>query len=408
MSDKTISLFGYGKIMQSLCKILAPCRIYDDTFKKISNDEFGNTLLPSSAFQAQDSTLEIISPGIPPYSYLAKIAQNLISEYDYFYRTYGDNMPFSIWISGTNGKTTTTQMTQHLLESEGSCIGGNIGIPLCKMSRNAAIWILETSSFVLHYTNYASPNIYALLPITPDHLSWHGDMSHYVDSKLKPLLSMNPQSYAIIPSKYADFTQVKNFKGKLYLYSDVQHLARIIDIDVSRLRFKGAFLLDCVMALALQKIICNRLDYATINTFHIGQHRVEEFFDENGRLFVDDSKATNIDATLEALKIYRDKMIYLILGGDNKNVSLEPLIAELPAYHIKVFAIGKSAEHIISLCKQYNVPNLLCKELKIAMNAIDSVLKIGEVCLLSPACASLDQFVSYKQRGELFKLYAIG
>jgi len=114
-------------------------------------------------------------------------------------------MPLTIWISGTNGKTTTTQMMQHLLKEKGSLAGGNIGTALGELDSDANMWILETSSFTMHYTNIASPNIYVLLPIKPDHLSWHGDMQEYEKAKLKPLDSMKEGEIAIIPEKYKDY-----------------------------------------------------------------------------------------------------------------------------------------------------------------------------------------------------------
>ena len=398
-----ISLFGYGQTMKALSKILAPCNIYDEKFENKSKDEFGNNLLPVKYFDSNDSSLEIISPGIPPNFVLNKQAKNLISEYDYFY----PNNALNIWISGTNGKTTTTQMTQNLLCEYGSVCGGNIGIPLCNLDKNAKIWILETSSFMLHYTNKANPKIYALLPITQDHISWHNSFENYVEAKLKPLTLMKNDSIAIIPNQYKN--KISDFKGRIYFYDSIFSLAKIFDIDTKKIKFRGAFLLDSLMALAIAKILTNKIDYKTINEFMIDSHKIEEFRDKNGRLFVDDSKATNIDATMCALEIYKDKEIFLILGGDNKGVSLEPLFCEMKSYRIKIFAIGKCCDEILKLSKKYNI---YCKDSKTLKNALDSIKNIfvdkeNSVCLLSPACASLDQFESYKHRGEEFKKYAL-
>lgn len=389
-----ISLFGYGQTMKALSKILSPCNIYDEKFHNKSKDEFGNNLLPIEYFDSKDSSLEIISPGIPPTFALNKKARNLISEYDYFY----PNNALNIWISGTNGKTTTTQMTQSLLSEFGSVCGGNIGIPLCNLDKNAKIWILETSSFTLHYTNKANPKIYALLPITQDHISWHGSFENYVDAKLKPIKLMSKDSYAIIPSKYRD--KIKDFRGNIYFYSNTSSLAKEFDIDEKKINFRGVFLLDAIMALCIARILINKIDYNIINNFIIDSHKIEEFRDKNGRLFIDDSKATNIDATLNALEIYKDKKIFLILGGDNKGVSLKPLISKLTSYNVTIFAIGKCSSEIMQLARIYNIS---CKDSNTLKNAIDSIKNIfsdnkNSVCLLSPACASLDQFTSYKHR----------
>ena len=154
-----VSLFGYGGTTKALAKKIKNVVFYDDKVTKPFTDENGFKVKPSSDFDPKYSSLEITSPGIPPHNPLIQKAANLISEYDYF----ADKMPFSIWISGTNGKTTTTQMTHHLLREYGSLEGGNIGTALADLATEAPIWVLETSSFTLHYTNKAKPNIYVLL-----------------------------------------------------------------------------------------------------------------------------------------------------------------------------------------------------------------------------------------------------
>ncbi|MGX3010438.1 UDP-N-acetylmuramoyl-L-alanine--D-glutamate ligase [Helicobacter sp. 23-1044] len=411
---RRVNLLGYGKIMRSLSKFLAQrgvlCDIYDDKFEKISHDSFGNRLLPSGEIanlspNERESTLSIISPGIPPFHALAKNAPNLISEYDFFAPT----MPKSVWISGTNGKTTTTQMCALLLRDFGAQSGGNIGTPLCEMDCNAPLWALETSSFMLHYTNLSKPDIYALLPIAPDHISWHGDFESYVASKLKPLTMMGADSSAIIPQIYAKSPQAKAFKGKLYLYDSAESLANLFGIEANRVHFKGAFLLDSILSLAILSLFTGKIDYDLMNSFKIDAHKVEEFLDAKGRVFVDDSKATNISAALEALKIYADKFIFLILGGDNKGVSLAPLAKTLQRYRTKVFAIGACENHIKELCDESCLKCEVCGDLQNAVAKIKREFNDtqNQICLLSPACASLDQFKSYADRGDKFKEFAL-
>lgn len=403
---KNISLFGYGKTMQEIAKYLArngqKCSIFDDKFSVESSDEFGNILLPSARFNPLDSDLEIISPGIPPHCFLVKQARNLISEYDYF------KMPFSVWISGTNGKTTTTQMAQFMLQDFGAQCGGNIGTPLCCLDSNAKMWILETSSFSLHYTTRAVPNIYALLPITPDHLAWHGDFCAYKNAKLKPLSMMSQDSIAIIPSEFMDSPQACGFEGKIYFYKNALDLSTQFNIPIQQLKFKGAFGLDCALALAIYTLITKQCDFLKINDFNIDSHKMQEFSDAHGRLFVDDSKATNIDAVLCALEVYKKYFIFLILGGDNKGVDLEPLIAALKQYKTRVFAIGACAGEIEKICEKYLIECQNCERLENAVRKIKKIFKNkNEICILSPACASLDQFSGYKERGERFQSLAL-
>lgn len=396
------SLFGYANTTKSIAKSGGWC-IYDDKFDKISSDEWGNVLLPSSEFKAQLSGLEIPSPGFAPTHELIKKAQNLISEYDYFYLS---GMPKSIWISGTNGKTTTTKMTQFLLESKGAQMGGNVGIALADLAKSAPLWILETSSFTIHYTKHAKPDIYALLPITPDHLSWHGSMSEYEKAKLKPLKMMSEQAAAIIPAAFKTHEFVKNSKAKIYFYENERDLAETLGIEFYKIQFKVPFLMDAIFALALQKLILGFCDYEFLNRFVIENNKLEELCDNKNRLWVNDTKATNIDACIKAIERYADDEIFIILGGDDKGVDLSPVFEALAnlTKKPKIYAIGSNTDKIVEFSKKFKLEFYACYELKTAVKKIDEMLgNSGCVALLSPACASLDQFSSYAQRGEVFK-----
>jgi len=240
-----VSLFGYGKTTKALAKVIKDAVFYDDKCLKPFRDEDGFMVKPSNAFNPKYSYLEIPSPGIPPSNPLIKRSKNLISEYDYF----RDAKPLKVWISGTNGKTTTTQMMQHLLATKGSLCGGNIGTPLAELNTEAKIWILETSSFTLHYTNKASPNIYVLLPLSPDHISWHTSMKEYVDAKLKPLSLMKEGEIAIVPEIYKDTPT----DAHLITYKDEVSLAKYFGIDASKVKFQGAFLADALLAMAVEE-----------------------------------------------------------------------------------------------------------------------------------------------------------
>jgi len=135
--------------------------------------------------------------------------------------------------------------------------------------------------------------------------------------------------------------------------------------------------------------------------FKIDSHKIEEFKDKNGKLWVDDSKATNVDATINAIRKYKNKNIALILGGDSKGQNLTPLFDEIKDYNITLYLIGKDMPLFEKLAKQYKIKHYLNKTLE---NAVKEIKKTNfDVALLSPASASLDQFNSYKERGEVFK-----
>ncbi len=390
-----VSLFGYGKTTKALTKLFPDAIFYDDKAVKPFRDDNGFRVKPSSEFNPKYSDLEIPSPGIPPSNPLIIQAKNLISEYDCFAK----NSPLSIWISGTNGKTTTTQMMQHLLKDKGSEAGGNIGTPLADLSQDADMWILETSSFTIHYTNLAVPNIYVLLPINPDHLSWHGSMDEYVKTKLKPIESMKEGEIAIVPSDY------KNIKTSAHVihYEDENDLASYFEIDTKKVNFKGAFLADALLAMAVDKMLFDRVNYEKINSFVLDPHRQEELRDSKNRLWVNDTKATNIDATIAALNRYKELHVHLILGGDDKGVDLSELFEYLKSCSVKIYNIGSNKEKLSELAKEYNIEFELCQNLADAIDKIDKNLTGSEVALLSPAASSLDEFSSYAQRGDEFK-----
>ena len=226
-------ILGKGKTAQAIKEVYADATLYDD------ND--------CESFDPDSDEITVVSPGIPPYNALVKSTKNLISEYDLFCQ----DSPYTIWISGTNGKTTTTAMMEHILKYKNAISGGNIGLPLAKMDRTKNIWILETSSFTMHYTNKAKPNIYVLLPITEDHTSWHGSFSEYENSKLKAMDNLKEGEVAIIPAKYKDYPT----NGFKICYENSNDLANHFGIDTSKINFKEPFLMDALLAMSADKIL---------------------------------------------------------------------------------------------------------------------------------------------------------
>ncbi len=379
--DKQIRILGKGVTALALKDRFPNALLYDDSdFDK---------------YDLNSNELTVVSPGIPPFNKMVKESNNLVSDYDLFY----DEMPLSVWITGTNGKTTTTQMCQHILQEYDSVCGGNIGTPLSHLDNKKKIWILETSSFTLHYTNKAKPNIFILLPISEDHISWHGTFDEYKQAKLKPLKLMEENDIAIIPK---EFENIDTNAHKI-VYKNSDDLCKEFNINKEGLVFKEPFLLDSILALATKKILFDEVDYEMINSFVIDKHKVEEFFDSKKRLWIDDSKATNIDATINALTPYRKKDIHIILGGDDKGANLRPLFESIKELNIYVYAIGTNTDKIFDYCNEYEIAVKKCNILKNAVELIDKNLTNDSLGILSPAAASLDQYKSYSHRGEEFK-----
>ncbi len=389
------TLFGYGLTTKAIAKSLGGgCIFFDDNTQQPYVDEHNNQINPTHLFDPEASEIEITTPSVPPSHPLIKSAKNLMSEYDFF----ASKMPFSIWISGTNGKTTTTQMLTHLLKKRGAVSGGNIGTPLAELSSDAPIWVLESSSFTLHHTNIASPNIYLLLPITPDHLDWHQTAKQYEAAKLKPLLTMKEGELALVP-KGLNLPKTNAFVVE---YDSAEFLAEYFCIDISKIRFKAAFLEDALIALAVTKTLFDEIDYDAINAFTLDNHRQEEMRDSKGRVWVNDSKATNLDATIQAVKTYDEQFIHLILGGNDKGADLTPLFELMQTKELHLYTIGANSEKLAKLSKKYNINFTSCETLENAIKTIWKKRQDNDIALLSPAAASFDQFNSYKHRGEEF------
>ena len=389
------TLFGYGLTTKAIAKKLGgECIFFDDKRKELFIDKDGNKIYPSKDFNPNKSILEVTTPSLKPNNPLIKNAKNLMSEYDFFAK----EMPFSIWISGTNGKTTTTQMLGKLLEKRGGVTGGNIGTPLANLDPNAPIWILESSSFTLHHTNIATPNIYLLLPITPDHIDWHGSSEEYEKAKLKPLQKMREGELALIPKGL----NLPKSDAYIVEYDSIEFLEEYFNIDSSKIKFKSAFLQDAILALAVTKVLFDEVDYDTINSFKLDNHRQEEIRDIKNRLWVNDSKATNLDATIQAIKGYSDRFIRLIIGGDDKGADLTPLFKLFTKSNIKLYTIGSNSKKLANLADRYSIDYTSCNTLDNAVKTISLEMSKDDVALLSPASASYDQFKSYKHRGDEF------
>ena len=421
------TLFGYGLTTKAIAKRLGGgCLFYDDKVKEPYTDEMGNKILPSSLFDPDKSELEVTTPSLKPDHPLIQKAKHLLSEYDYILASRHleldsrhpelapkgiscghsvspsseKHKPFTIWISGTNGKTTTTQMLTHLLEKRGAVSGGNIGTPLAELPEDAPIWVLETSSFTLHHTHIASPDIYLLLPITPDHLDWHGTPEAYEADKLKPLLTMKEGELALVPKGL----KLPKTEAYVVTYDSNKSLCDYFNLDASNLHYAGAFLQDALLSLSVTRVLFDETDYTLINQFKRDAHRQEEIYDSKGRLWINDSKATNLDATIQAVKTYAgQRHLHLILGGEDKGVDLSPLFEILKPLSLTLYSIGANSEKIKILSRQYKIDLQESGTLQNAIMDIDKVHTNKSIALLSPAAASFDQFQSYKERGDTFK-----
>jgi len=326
-------------------------------------------------------------------------------------------------ITGANGKTTTTALCGHLLETAGiACqVGGNIGKPLASMvetSRDDQWNVLELSSFQLETSETLRVRIAAVLNITPDHLDRHGTFENYAAAKARILMNQTSEDYAVLNAENAPAAALADQARGAVWWFNAGGASRpgfwregeqlVADgtpfMPVSEIRLRGRHNVENILAAAC----CTHLAGAPleriregVGTFPGVEHRIEYVRTLNGVEYYNDSKATNVDATAKALESF-DGGLWVILGGKDKNSDYTTLKDLLRARAKAVLLIGAAAEKIASHLGD-SVRLERCGDLKTALLHAHNEARPGDTVLLAPACASFDQFTGYEQRGRVFK-----
>lgn len=372
-------------------------------------------------------------------------------------------------ITGTNGKTTTTALTGQLCERAGKkvAVAGNISpaaldkLMSCldgadQLEDMPDIWVLELSSFQLVYTSTLNPRAATVLNLSQDHLDWHGDMSSYAQAKAKifgndtlcilnrddslvmGLLSDEQKNERTIvtfganrPHEQGEFgiehdlraggidwlvwaeidedlepKPKRRRKGAAVEEEEPLRLKRLIPADALRIRGRHNAL-NALAALALARaanLPMNILLHG-LRDYHGEPHRVQSIAIVRDVEYIDDSKGTNVGATVAALNGLANsesgKRIWLIAGGDGKGQDFSPLREPALRFVKGVFLIGADAERIAEALNE-QVPCTISGTLQAAVQAAAAQAQSGDMVLLSPACASFDQFRDYVQRAEVF------
>ncbi len=330
----------------------------------------------------------------------------------------------TIAVTGTNGKTTTTTLVGEMLKNAGlnPFVGGNIGRPLieiCAMPGTYRWAVLEVSSFQLTTAPHFHPSAAAILNIEPDHLDWHPTYEDYVRAKWAITRNMTPKDPLVLfaPLRLKapvglrcpvwTFTDGGDETHSAYIQGEALHWKTgdfSLTFPIRALRAKQPpVLLDMLAAglLAHAAGVPGKVIAETLQAFKSLPHRMESAGEVGGVRFVNDSKATNVDAVLWALKSLPGVIVWLA-GGLWKGGDLSVLFPEVEKKVKALVAFGRSAprfrEAFKSLTQTLEVPTL-----KEAVAAAYRLARPGDTVLLSPACASFDQFESYKERGEAFK-----
>ncbi len=378
-------------------------------------------------FREQD--LIVISPGVPvdvPQLAQAR-AQGIpvIGEVELASRFLKGHI---IAITGSNGKTTTTSLAGEVISMGGYevLVGGNIGTPAISLvadETSDTYDVLEISSFQLETIETFHPEIAAILNITPDHLDRHRDFQAYVNAKARIFENQKQTDFAIlnaddptcvslagrVPSQLRWFSRKKDVEdgacvrgGKIFWREGGDEQEMML---VSSIQLKGAHNLENVLAaVCVGRIVGvepHRIRRA-IEEFKAVEHRLEYVATVRGVQYYNDSKATNVDATIKALESFPANL-HVILGGKDKGSDYSLLNALLQQRAKRVYTIGAAAEKIESQIAPANVPVLHAESLENAVKRAAESAAPGDVVLLAPACASFDQFDSYEHRGRVFK-----
>jgi len=376
----------------------------------------------------EKSELIVVSPGVPlasePFGWARAAGVPVIGEVELAARFLRGRL---VGITGSNGKTTTTTLVGELLKDAGlpTQVGGNIGTPLISLvetSRDDGFTVVELSSFQLEAVEQLHVNVALLLNITPDHLDRYDSMEEYAAAKANIFRNQTPDDVAVINAdndwavrmgarsvaRVVSFSRLREVENGVFLRGDavVHRDARGEQMLLTRgdIPLPGDHNVENVMAALAAGLACGApvgSMRATVRNFKGVEHRLEFVAEIHGVKFYNDSKATNVDATIKCLEAF-PRGVIVILGGKDKGSDYAPLAPLVRERCEHVILIGAAADKISAALDN-------AKPLHRAATMPDAVrlgLELGtpgDTVLLAPACASFDMFDNYEHRGRVFK-----
>ena len=436
---KKATVLGGGKSGQAVAQLLAAhgCEVL------ISDENFVTLQTPSAQISVESNghTEQVFladfivkSPGIFPKSAVLLKAQELqipvFSELEVALSFLPQEVQL-LAVSGTNGKTTTTTLLGEIMKaklarenaSHQVWVCGNIGSPISgcvDQVRPGDALVIEVSSYQLEDSTYFRPHIAGLLNVTPDHLDHHAGMKNYIKAKARLFQFQQPQDVAVLngadplcaqlAERICARTWVFSAQPKHWLKTDVfydgDELIFSVGYRIRPPKLIGIHNVENAMAAALMALAAgaNEQDVQHVfEHFESMEHRIETVACVRGVTYINDSKATNLDSTITALKSFDKKpLIWLILGGRDKGASYEVLLPYLKEHCKQVLCIGECMDKIERELKG-EVTLTRCDTLENAVAYAAQHAAKGEIVLLTPACASFDQFKSFEHRGNVFK-----
>ena len=442
IKDRKIAVIGLGKTGRAAASFLArrgaqvvvadekPLSLLGDMEAELNSSGGRITWAPYDPGMLSGVDLVVPSPGVPPANEILvgalKAGIPVLSELEVASRFL---KPPMIAITGTNGKTTTTSLTGHILAECGKkvFVGGNIGNPLIAYADGSQpddYAVVEVSSFQLQWVERLRPFVAALLNTTCDHVDYHGSFAAYREAKERLFMNQADADFAIVNDEEAETealaaklaSQIIRFRsaGPLNaagVFMDGHHLVFCSDREhreyypLDMIKIPGRHNVENVMvALVIARLCgCEPPDIIrAIENFRGLPHRIELAGEIKGVRFYDDSKGTNVDAVRRALETFQDPVV-LLLGGRDKEGDFETLIPIIREKVKSLMLFGEARERINRLVGG-TVRTTLMPTLRAAIPAAAAEADPGDVVLLSPGCASFDEFRDYKDRGDFFKI----
>ena len=379
--------------------------------------------------QIYESDLWVISPGISQDSELVQKAQSndipIISEIEF--ASWFTEAPI-LAITGSNGKTTTAHLLAKMIQTDDlhGTLAGNVGIPFAEMVLEnlvnpdpKRVWVLEISSFQMEFIEHFKPYIAIFLNITPDHLNRYPSMEEYIAAKMNMWSRQTAEDFivynaddTILVEEIAESTSRKIAFGlghhpeaifqpnRTKIYTE-EHATLI---EMNQLALPGKHNLANALAAATAAHLMgvpNKSIAATMSQFSGVPHRLEPIAEINGVTYINDSKATNMEAVQVALESFTQPII-LILGGLDKGGDFRSLLPHTHNNLKEVIAFGQAKELILTALRGA-VRSTSVIDLKEALELAQNCSQPGDVVLLSPGCASFDQFENYEERGDHFR-----
>lgn len=368
------------------------------------------------------------SPGVPAEASVIAQARErgmcVMGEMELAWRLLPNEL---IAVTGTNGKTTTVELIGHIHREAGLplAVAGNVGVALSRLVGEigqSATVVCEASSFQLEDTLAFAPEAAVLLNVAPDHLDRHGTLEAYRKAKLELFARQEPSDLAVVPTGFEPEglpgqARRVNFgeepAAQMSYREGMLHWEGQPLLNRSELSLRGRHNLENAMAAAavcLARGIDPDAVREGLRSFAGVPHRLEEVTRRDGVLYVNDSKATNVASTLVALEAMAEDGLaaHLILGGQGKAQDFSPLREPVARGCRAVYLIGEDAPLIAQALQDAGVTVRACGELERAVGEAAAAARAGDVVLLSPGCASFDQFADFEARGERFREMVTG